>query len=305
MLKGTTNSIWLGVIFWLLAIFCLWPSSPFREGYVFLLLLAAPLWLVPIGWRLLGYSNRLRWLGLLAALSLTIAYLIPQGNIAGLLALPWVILNLVLAFRALFAPLSLALEKLCELGALIFIVVGACWALADRIDYSPLDFDSIITLLTAVHFHYAGFILPIVTARLIPKVSPTWGTWLGYGVLAGMPLVAIGITAEHIDLPPLLESLAVTIMASAGASVGLSHLWLGWKHRDQRYGWAWLIGGMALLVGMTLALFYGWRHFHQLSFLSIPWMYAVHGTLNAIGFAVPVLLGWLLVEKKSAGIASD
>lgn len=35
------------------------------------------------------------------------------------------------------------------------------------------------------------------------------------------------------------------------------------------------------------------RHVYLIPALSIPWMYAVHGTLNAIGFALPAVFGWV------------
>ncbi|GJM34853.1 MAG: hypothetical protein DHS20C18_38540 [Saprospiraceae bacterium] len=49
---------------------------------------------------------------------------------------------------------------------------------------------------------------------------------------------------------------------------------------------------------MILAMGYGWRHYFPISFLDIPWMYAVHGTLNSIGFAATGLVGWLIVISK-------
>ena len=212
--------------------------------------------------------------------------------LAALLAIPWLALNGFLAIRRLFRSFSLHTASLCQLAALIFISVGAFWAVMDRLDYSPMNFSSIIVLLTAVHFHYAGFVLPLATSWLLPKVDTKLGQWAAWGVLAGMPLVAIGITGEHIGLPPWIEALSVSVMAGAGILTGYLHLHLGWKNRNTFYGRLWCLGGIAIILGMSLGLAYGWRSFYPSAFLSIPWMYALHGSLNAIGFAAPVFIAW-------------
>jgi len=79
--------------------------------------------------------------------------------------------------------------------------------------------------------------------------------------------------------------------------VGLLHLYLAFKNKNLLIKVLWTIAGFSLLCGMTLALLYGWRAHHSLTFLTIPWMYAVHGTLNAVGFAIPALLGWSILVK--------
>jgi hypothetical protein len=78
--------------------------------------------------------------------------------------------------------------------------------------------------------------------------------------------------------------------------VGLGYLGLG----RQSTGWPrflFSLGGLALAMGMGLALLYGWRYVFPFPFLSIPWMYTVHGSLNSLGFVIPVLLAWNLQKK--------
>lgn len=78
---------------------------------------------------------------------------------------------------------------------------------------------------------------------------------------------------------------------------GLLHCFLGWESRHQNYGKLWLISGIALIIGMTLAFGYDWQHLYLIPVLSIPWIYAVHGTLNALSFALPTVLGWTYYNK--------
>jgi hypothetical protein len=121
---------------------------------------------------------------------------------------------------------------------------------------------------------------------------------LGITVVSGVPLVAIGITATQFHFPFWMETIAVFIMVFGGFSIGCFHFILGWQNKAFLYGLFWMIAGLALMSGMILAMLYGLRNVVIIPFLSIPWMYSVHGTLNAIGFAFPALFGWVLYFKR-------
>jgi hypothetical protein len=45
---------------------------------------------------------------------------------------------------------------------------------------------------------------------------------------------------------------------------------------------------------MILAALYGLRTWISISWLDLPWMWALHGTLNSLGFAIPGLAAWAL-----------
>ena len=67
-----------------------------------------------------------------------------------------------------------------------FLFVGAAFALADRADLRPFDFSATIILLTAVHFHFAGFAL-VLAGALAWRARP--GPAVG---LALAPCLVIG-----------------------------------------------------------------------------------------------------------------
>jgi len=48
---------------------------------------------------------------------------------------------------------------------------------------------------------------------------------------------------------------------------------------------------------MVLAGLYGTRALFPVAGLDIPWMRALHGSANAIGFALAGVLGWVLAER--------
>lgn len=277
----------LGLAAWLLFAFIILPTSPFSLHWVYVLLLAAPLWLIPLHFKTIKVHPILQTWAVPMALPLVAAYLIEASWIAGLLALPW-LLFCVFAFFKSYPNVP----NYCAKAAFLYLPIGAAWLFADRMAWQPLGFSSTIVLLTAAHFHYAGFILPMMTAEVLGFYKKKWTILVRWGVILGIPLVAIGITTSQLDWPAPIEVFAVTVMAVSAWCVGLLHLILGWRHRFQAFGGLWMLCGLALMIGMSLAFLYGWRYYYSISFLSIPWMYAVHGTLNAIGFAIPGILGW-------------
>jgi hypothetical protein len=48
-------------------------------------------------------------------------------------------------------------DELCLHAALVYWPVGCLWLVISRAGVNPLGFSDDIVLLTAVHFHYAGF----------------------------------------------------------------------------------------------------------------------------------------------------
>jgi hypothetical protein len=290
----------IGFIGWLIFAFCKLPFSPFQIGYVQILILAVPTFLLPFAGFLLKYSKKETIIGLFAGLVLTAAFLLEKSPITAVLTIPWLLWTLWMAlvkFQKWLKNAAYNIAKLNLLAASLFLPVAAAWAFADRLDFRPFNFDATITLLTAAHFNYAGFILPILTGLILPKFKNIWAKTFGLGIIIGVPLVAIGITTSHFLLPEIIETVSVTILASSAFGIGFLHFFLAFKTKRKTRG-LFALSGLALMAGMTLAIGYGWRYYVPISFLSIPWMYAVHGTLNALGFALPGVLGWFMSVKQ-------
>ena len=83
--------IWLGIFSWGIFIFLKMPFSVFQTDYVQILILAAPLWLIPLVLKQEGFSENYRIIGLFTAISLAVAFLFKKGLFAGLLSAPWLI----------------------------------------------------------------------------------------------------------------------------------------------------------------------------------------------------------------------
>ncbi|NJN44183.1 MAG: YndJ family transporter [Anaerolineae bacterium] len=94
------------------------------------------------------------------------------------------------------------------------------WLLASRLGANPLGFTEPIILLTAIHFHFAGFAAPII-AGLVgrelakPKSFGRETSWISMGypivaviIILGPTLVAVGITFS-----PIMEAVAGVALA--------------------------------------------------------------------------------------------
>lgn len=183
--------------------------------------------------------------------------------------------------------------SLCQISSSIFPAVGAAWLLAHRLNYLPFDFDSLIVLLTAAHFHHAGFTLPLLAGlagKALPGVHSRWACQL---ILAGVPLVAVGITCTHFHLLPWVEPVAVTVLVAGALGVALLHIRQAFHRRARGLQGLWFgISGLSLLAAMLLALSFGLRSLLPEWALPMPAMWAVHGTLNTFGFGLCGILAW-------------
>lgn len=288
-----------------LGLYWVWKSSvqPLEKDWVELLVLLGAMVLVPLAMRQSGSlkTKAERWAVILSTWALLLAYLQEPGFRAALLALPWVLVSVWLLGQAfqnlLLSPLTLV-DKV-QFAAYLYFPIGPLAAFSDRLGWAPLDFSPVIILLTAAHFHYAGFLLPWILENLLRQKEPSsWQRWVAWAVLLGIPAVAVGITSAQFGVDPWLETMAATLMALGGLGVAIWHAGLALEPGQfwlQRLGKLGLF--LCLSTGMILALLYGWRHYFPSSFLSIPWMYALHGTMNTLGVGV---FGILVYRKTTA-----
>lgn len=271
------------------------------ENYwVQFILLLAPFVVVPLALAKnqdFHISSSVKIFSLFSAVLLLIAHWLAPGWMAGFLACAWLFTTLFYLWEFYHfwkdQEQKRSLVQICQLIAFLYLCVGAMWAVADRMAWQPMGFDPLIVLLTAVHFHYAGFALVWITSKLLPQVENVTWQYLAGSVVLGVPLTAIGITTSQFDWSPLIEVLAVLVMAVGGLTVGGLHLRLAIVSKSSLgIRSLWTIAGLSLIAGMSLAFLYGIRYYYPISFLSIPWMYAVHGSLNSLGFALPALIAW-------------
>lgn len=306
-LKATHKAA-IGAAAW--AGFVVWRVDGLRgDAWALALLLFSALVLAPLARTLLdeegedGWAGRLaewtRALELPAALLLAVACAMAQGPVAMLAALPWAAVGVLGAATAVLRlkrdGIGRDMDKACGDAALVFLAVGGAWALVDRAGWRPLGFSPAIVALTAVHFHYAGWLLPI-GAGVVAKefFFSRLASRAVVGVILGVPAVALGIVATQSGSGPAIESAAGWGLGLAGMIVAIFHVRIGLEAKIPTTARALFVtAGASLFFGMALAEVYAMRAYAApLPWLDLPWMRALHGTLNALGFGLAGVLAW-------------
>jgi hypothetical protein len=233
------------------------------------------------------------------------SFFLRQGRPAALLAALWLIVTLLVAlfgfWRLLFRGVLTA-NDLCIGAGLIYLPVGGMWFLMSRFGIQPLGFGDTIVLLTAVHFHFAGFAAPIL-AGLAGRTLHAGGAarqlfqLAAAGIIAGTPIVATGIT-----LSPLVAFIGA-IVISLGLIL-LAIVVLGWVIRSVASLPAQFLLGVSAISSasaMVLACLYAYSLVTKTVIIDIPHMAMTHGVINAFGFALCGLLAWSLAPPDLRG----
>jgi hypothetical protein len=295
----------LGSLIWLISLIGLLvkPFGPLE--LIQQLFLLAPLVVVPLGLNLVDppesasplnkVIGRLAPVGAVAAL---LSFWLPSGLAAAGLAGLWLVVTGLIALKGVSRLLkrgwTLAFEELAIDTGLLFLPVGGGWLVLSRYGARPFNFADLIVLLTAVHFHFAGFTALIMIGlsgrwlKTLNSAMPSFYGLVVLGAIGGTPLVAAGITFS-----PLLELggaiiLAVSLIGLAGL-IGFvilptipqptARLLLG-------------ISALSIVVGMGFSLAYAFGEYSGFSLVAIPQMARWHGLINALGFGWCGLLGW-------------
>jgi YndJ-like protein len=298
------HQILIGFGIWLLWILAKLPH-PLDADWGRGILLLAPLVVVPLAMDVLARtapfssSKILRstqnW-QLPAAAAFALAFSMENGWVAVLLALPWVAVLSALAWVGLQQIIQGAWRNAATFSlsaGMAYLSVAGVWAVMERAGFYPFGFNPEIVFLTIVHFHYAGFILPLLAGlaavqlgnRLLHQITC-------YFAIAAVGLLAVGITFTQRGLGTDWELASAWLMALTAVSVGMMHLRLAFmKNNPLKIRWLWAVSGMALLGGMLLAGLYGSRFIAPVAWLDIAMMRALHGSLNAVGFGLCGVLG--------------
>lgn len=221
---------------------------------------------------------------------------------ATLLACPWLILRSASAVDSILdfkMNPSLAPDRLLILAARAFPAIGAAWIVAWCAGWMPFGFSPLIVLLTGAHFHHAGFTLPLI-AGLTAKHRPSFLSLNACRlILAGVPLVAIGITCTHFHVAPWIEPVAAIVLVLGALIVGLLQVRLAFDTGISSAARACIgIAGLCLLTAMFLAAGFGLRLWLPHLALPMDQMWKIHGTLNALGFGGFGIAGWLLASHR-------
>jgi hypothetical protein len=298
----------IGGLAWLLLL-ALLPTAPRTIALITELLLLAVLVFVPLalglaagsttptrrvagGWRL---ALRVQPF---AAAAVAVAFLLPAGRLAGALASSWLLFTSIAALLGVARLFDHGIRDAAELCidvSLMLLPVGGFWLAMARFGARPLAFGDTIVLLTAVHFHYAGFALLLLAGlagrRLRAGASVARNSFrlVAAGMIAGVPLVALGITFSR-----RLEILAVLLLTSSVLAFALLTLLAVLPLLACRAARVLLaLSALASVATMLLAVGYAGGGFVGLA-LTIPQMVVAHGAVNTFGLVLCGLLAWTI-----------
>lgn len=204
----------------------------------------------------------------------------------GLAWLVWVPLALPLLGRrrTCWSP-SLTVSALGRVAALGYLGAALAWATLAVLGLDPAGVGDTIVVLTAMHFHYAGFAASLLVARLDDVRAVPWPAALA--VSGGPLVVAAGFTFWS-----ELQAVGAGILGLGLAATAVLTLAGGTTSTASPVARACLLGSsLAVVVGMALAVHWavgshlGWR------VLGLDQMARTHGMLNGLGFVGLGLLG--------------
>jgi hypothetical protein len=276
----------------------LWGRDASEQEWVLWLIIVAVGVLFPLA-RPLQRLREIEWLEMQqwnVTLLLFLGLLPRQSSLGWIPCALWLFWCVVMAVESLWKLRKESAKDpgtFCVTAAGVFPMIGAAWLVAHRANWTPWSFDPLIVLLTAAHFHHAGFTLPLM-AGLNAKAAPgCWTRFSCVAVLAGVPLVAVGITCTHFGVMRFVEPFGVAVLVLGALGVASSQIRRGmekWHAAMVRVGF--VISGLSLLSAMLLAMGFGLRHVFPALALTMPQMWMIHGTLNAFGFGLCGLLAW-------------
>ena len=301
-----------GMVCWLLYLLLDWAHGWNYVTTIERLLLLAVLVFTPLAlalvyqWQASDAPNVAFWWAYhsqpLAALGVVFAFLQPAGTVAAILSLPWVFCTGLIALAGLLlrktAPNHHPLHEWVLTIGMLYLPVGAGWLFLSRFGARPLAFPPVIVLLTAVHFHYTGFAVPVFTALTgrflarIQRAAPAY-PWVAGLIVSAMPVVAAGITFS-----PWLEALGVLMLFSAMVGLaGVICFDVAPQSPSRPARLLLTVAACAMVAAITPALLYGAGELGGRSFITIPRMVQLHGFTNAFGFITCGLIGWLVAGK--------
>ena len=295
-------------------VFFLLPLSHSWEGELIQrILLLGVVVIVPLGSALIisvtkSRSKFFRWAvraHRYAALAVLISALLDPGFLSAALASLWLVATGLFGLDGLIGLYRLrhsdlrTVPTLSLLAGMIYLPIGAVWLIMSRLGIQPLGFGDTIVLLTAVHFHFAGFAAPVLAALTGYHLGPsrTGQSLLLVAVvcvIAGTPLVAAGITAS--PTIALIGALIISIGLHCLALLNL--VWIVPTLPSRLPKILLVISSLASIPAMLLAPIYAYSIVFQKLIIDIPQMAMTHGVANAFGFALCGLVAWVLIQKR-------
>jgi hypothetical protein len=300
----------LGTVVWLGMVAGTWSGWP-QLGVIELLFLLAPWIVVPLATSLIPSLDKsepptaqrpaLQWIIFAAAGLATISFFLPTGILAASFAGAWLLVCASFTLRGLrrlWRYRAASYSQFCFAAGEAYLIVGGTWLVASRLGLQPVGFQEPIVLLTAVHFHFAGFLSAVLAGLTYERLRETrWSKPLGAafaGVVVGPGLLGL---AFLVGPKVKLAAVILIVVGQFGLATGMIRVALGNVNRVARA--MLLLSSGCVVAGMALAASWALGEYPLQPFVELGRMERIHGSLNAIGFGICGLIGWTNAGRRS------
>ncbi|PJH94253.1 YndJ family protein [Bacillus sp. SN1] len=211
-------------------------------------------------------------------------------------ALIWWMYTIFLAFYGILRLWETKIHRIEEtsiLFGLIYLAGGGFWFFAYAAHLKIMQFGPLIILLTAVHFHYSAFLIPIFNGLLgrITRKKRMLYRWITWVILFSPLLIALGITYSK-----TLDVIAVGIYMAALYLHAFLVFTTAFRSKTGKI--LIRLSSAVLMITITFSMVYSFGVFRQEVTLTINQMIWIHGFVNAFAVILPALIGWRIEATK-------
>lgn len=302
--------ILLSIAVWsILALACF--ASHARLGVIEVLFLLGPWVVVPLGGDLMRDAGPSRSSGvmdcvLVAAASLTtVSFFLDNRTAAPWFSGSWLLVCAGFAgvgLRRFVISGTKSFTQFCFAVGKGYLLVAGVWLVASRAGIQLLAFREPIVLLTAVHFHFAGYASAVLAGLTYEQFRESpWKTLLRVALLA--VVCGPGVLGLAFLLGPKVKLVAALLIAAGQLGLASGMVLVGISLKNSSGRWLLFVAGASVAAGMVLAAIWAVGEYPLQSFVNIRQMAEFHGVLNAVGFAVCGLMGWTLLKAARAALS--
>lgn len=228
----------------------------------------------------------------LAALCATTAFIYHSAWFAS----GWLLYTILLALFGFCHLLKRGIFPLHELmidGAWMYLALGGLWFWLYTADIQVMTFSPIIVLLTAIHFHYSAFFIPLFYGLLGRQQAKETALYkaAGWVILLSPVMIAVGISFSR-----LFDTFSVILYVMALYIYGI--LCMKTRFRSTLAKGLVVFSSLVLMGTIVLSLLYSAGMLMRVTYISIDQMIWFHGSINAFFVILPGLIGWLIEGPK-------
>jgi hypothetical protein len=292
------SGVWLA-----LALACF--ASHARLGIIEVLFLLGPWIVVPLGADLLRSAGTSKnsavrdWALIAAAALTTVSFFLDNRTAAAWFASAWLLVCAAFAgdgLRRFWVAGTKSFAQFCFAAGEGYLLVAGMWLVASRAGAQLLAFHEPIVLLTAVHFHFAGF----ASAVLAGLTDEAFAGFRGRRFLRAALLSVVlgpGLLGLAFLLGPKVKLAGALLIALGQLGLAGGMVRIGIVARNSIGRWLLFVASASVSAGMILAAVWAVGEYPLQAFVNIRQMAELHGVLNAVGFVVCGLVGWRVLNS--------